>query len=49
MPQVGFERKMPVFERVKTCYALGRAASMIGPPVATVQSDVAVLHITSER
>jgi hypothetical protein len=30
MPRVGFEPKIPVFERVKTVHALDRAATMIG-------------------
>jgi hypothetical protein len=30
MPRVGFEPKIPVFERAKTVHALDRAASVIG-------------------
>jgi hypothetical protein len=30
MFQVGFETTIPVFERVKTVYALNRAATVIG-------------------
>jgi hypothetical protein len=30
MPQVGFERTIPVFERAKTVHALDRAATVIG-------------------
>jgi hypothetical protein len=30
MPRVGFEPKIPAFERGKTVYALGRAATVIG-------------------
>jgi hypothetical protein len=30
MPRVGFEPKIPVFERVKTVDALDRAAAVIG-------------------
>jgi hypothetical protein len=29
MPQVGFEPKIPVFERAKTVHALDRAATVI--------------------
>jgi hypothetical protein len=30
MPRVRFEPTIPVFERAKTCHALGRAAAVIG-------------------
>jgi hypothetical protein len=30
MPRVGFEHKIPVFERVKTVHALGLVATVIG-------------------
>jgi hypothetical protein len=30
MPQVGFEPKIPVFERAKTVHAFDRAAILIG-------------------
>jgi hypothetical protein len=30
MPRVGFEPKIPAFERAKTDYALDRAATVIG-------------------
>jgi hypothetical protein len=30
MPRVGFEPKIPVFERAKTVHALDRAATVIG-------------------
>jgi hypothetical protein len=33
IPQVGFEPTIPLFERVKTIHALGRAATVIGSPV----------------
>jgi hypothetical protein len=36
MPQVGFETTIPVFERVKTVHALGRADTMIGFSIYTL-------------
>jgi hypothetical protein len=33
MPEVGFEFMIPVFERTKTVYALGLAATLIGTRV----------------
>jgi hypothetical protein len=35
MPQVGFEPKIPVFERPKTVHALDRAATVIGKKETT--------------
>jgi hypothetical protein len=36
MPQVGFEPKIPVFERAKTVHALDRAAAVMGRPFSTL-------------
>jgi hypothetical protein len=33
MPQVGFERMIPVFEQVKTVHALDHAATVVGEVV----------------
>jgi hypothetical protein len=35
MPQVGFESRIPAFERAKTVHALDRAATVIGTPKYT--------------
>jgi hypothetical protein len=37
MPQVGFEPKIPVFERAKTIHALDHAATMIGFPPSNAE------------
>jgi hypothetical protein len=36
MPRVGFEPKIPMFERAKTVYALDRAATVIGKQTAYI-------------
>jgi hypothetical protein len=44
MPQVGFERTIPAFERAKTVHALDHAATLIGFFVLTLKE----LRISSE-
>jgi hypothetical protein len=45
MPRVGFESKIPVFERAKTVHALDRAAIVIG--IMNTRSDNKVRKLTT--